>query len=349
MAQLRDINFDNLKKFVIEFSNQEHCNCNLKEDDLVLLPHVKSDGTIVFSKRLSTALMLFTAYIYEPDRLHEKLFLYLLASQHAENGNWGNVKLVLNELDDLMRNQFGFLYKFPHDVSFYLDYQAEAMLAHEFGHYIYQLHPERLDQNITEIKDYVLSSNPGGIHGFLGKIGIMKVLNDKHMMEELSCDSFAMAFVSKRLKHANDDTICPEHVLRQIIRLFVSLRYLNDVQPPNGVHLFREMKKNYFDIMRATIISYQLNKDWDCVTATMLREEFAQYQHNRNAARKRLMNTLKYHHIRKIQSSYSTMSTNERNQIKERLLKKDNELMSDLRFSPSILDYSFDNDEDDDI
>ena len=48
MAQLRDINFDNLKKFVIEFSNQEHCNCNLKEDDLVLNIANKIEGAMEY-------------------------------------------------------------------------------------------------------------------------------------------------------------------------------------------------------------------------------------------------------------------------------------------------------------
>ena len=342
MAKIREIDFKSLHELIQGLNEREHCECTLKENGKELFPIVKKDGTIVFTNRLNTALMLFTAYYYEASRMHERLFLYLLVNQHIENGNGNGARLVLNELDEVLQSHYFHTYLFPNDVDFYLDYQAEAMLAHEYAHHLYQLNPERLDKVIDEIRDIVLSSNPGGINGFFGKYCIMKVLKDRHLMEEVACDCYAMAFITERLKQTDEDNIYPEHVLRQIIRLFISLRYLDEVQPPHGIHLIKEIKKYTFDFMRAVIVSYQLNKDWDFITANLLREEVRQYRQNQQGARKQLFNKLKYHHIRNIKPSFSTATAkNELEQILQEISEKEKWLTQEIRRSIAFRDYSY--------
>lgn len=340
MLSTRTVEYSHLEDLVNLLNKKYNSQCELVLNDSKLMPFFnrKKKNTIEFSKRLDTILTLFTAYKYEPEQLHKKLFLYLMANRHVETGNWYNAKTVLKELKK--ENTLAPLShaSIPSDIVFYLDYQAEAILAHEFGHYIFSLDKDFLVETKQMIKDMILSARKGGIKGIISGFFENGVLRDERLMEELSCDWFAMTVMSERLKNTNDTKIDPQEVFRQIIRVFMSINYLDDILPSKGRNFKKSFVRNTFGLYRVVIVSSCLHDEWEEVTPSLMFEEIRESRQRNRAAYLLLFRKLKYHRMRNDVSYLAT--EREMEQILKDLKDAESKLFYDFRFSLNSLDFS---------
>lgn len=339
MLSIRTVEYSNLEDFVNKLNNKYNSDCKLELNDSMQMPFFnrKKNNIIEFSKRLDTILTLFTAYKYEPEQLHKRIFLYLMANRHVEIGNWYNAKTVLNELKKEITLSPLDHPAIPRDIVFYLDYQAEAMLAHEFGHYIFSLDKDFLFETKQMIKDMILSARKG-IKGFISRFFENGMLRDERLMEELSCDWFAMTVMSERLKNSNDNKIDPKEVFRQIIRVFMSVSYIDDILPSRGKNFKNSFVRNNFGLYRVVIVSSCLHDEWEEVTPSLMLEEIRESRQRNRAAYLLLFRKLKYHRMRNNVSYLA--SEREMEQILKDLKDAESKLFYDFRFSLNTLDFS---------
>ena len=339
MLSIRKVEYGNLKDLVNLLNKEYNGECELVLNDGQLMPFFnrKEKNIIVYSERLDTILTLFTAYKYEPEQLHKKLFLYLMANRHVETGNWYNAKTVLKELrkeDTLAPLSHPSI---PSNIVFYLDYQAEAIIAHEFGHYIFSLNKDFLDETKQMIRNMVLSARKG-IKGFISGFFENGVLKDERLMEELSCDWFAMKVISERLKNINDTKIKPEEVFRQIIRVFMSISYLDDISPSKGRNFKNSFVRSTFGLYRVVIVSSCLHDEWEEVTQSLMLEEIRESRQRNHDAYILLYTKYKYHRMRN-DVSYS-FTKSEIEQIQKDLRDAESKLFYNYSFSLNSLDFS---------
>ncbi|MBR1933688.1 MAG: hypothetical protein IJ841_08405 [Prevotella sp.] len=338
MATFRAVDYEGLRDLLNYLNDKYNEDCILDFEGKNLFPYVDKGEKIVFSKRMNTILSLFTAYKYDPEKIHKRLFLYLMANLHIETGNWYNARIVLDALKEANRGlTFDYL-SITDKVDFYLDFQAEAMLAHEYGHYIFGKNPIFLDNTKQAIYDFVVSTRHNGLKGRISGYIVDKVLNDKILMEELSCDWFAMEVMSGRLKECDLSKLKLEQIFQQIIRMFISTNYIEEILPSKGIHIIGEMKRKAFGFLRTTLVTVRLNDDWEEVTPTLMREEMSDYRIRQRAARRLLFNKLKYHRMRK-NVSY-TMSRDECMEIIKDFTDTENNLYNWIYYDMHFLDYS---------
>ena len=335
MLLIRTVDYERLQILVDQLNEQYNGHCEFVLDNERLMPYLnRSKNVIEFSNRLDTILALFTAYKYEPEQLHKTLFLYLLANKHVETGNWYNADIVLEELQTLLRRKFIEFLNFPSipdDIVFYLDYQAEAMLAHEYGHYIFSMNEKYLIETKQMIKDLFMPTQKG-IDGFFRRLIANRLFRDKHLMEELSCDWFAMTVMSERFKSNNDIKFDVKEVSRQILRLFISMSYLDVILPTTP------FIRSFFGRARAAIVGVCLNREWDEMTPSPFFEEVRESGQRNHAAKKQLFHKLKYYRMRKDSSYIATKK--EREKILEDMRAVELNIFNVFRDSLNATDFS---------
>lgn len=349
MFNLTYLTKNQLKTIVNRFNDKEGCNCKIVESDATLFPSIDDNGTIYFSNRLEIPLLLFTAYHDSPDSIHEVLFWYLLACKQVEDHNFDYADVCIDQFHQaLPKNDFSSPSLINQDV--YLDIQFTVILAHELGHYLFQITPQKQIPYCETIRDLVVSSIPNNIKGLLNKKMILSILDDDSMMEELSCDFYAMEVISDFLNEESYDEDEMELIFHQIVRIFISLKYLEEISPSN----YTNIRRRNFNGLRSAIISVALNQQFEQMTASILKDEIHAYKERLNQARQKVIRKIVFHHFKKLQKeTQSKLSQeyvfnrlkNEEDILKDILLSES--LYNNAYYQSSTLDVSFDLDNDD--
>lgn len=305
-------------------NNREGTSCRLVETDERLFPMVdNATGDIHVSQRLQLPLLLFTAYHNVPDEIEEMLFWYLLANKHIEGRNLNHADYCLDTLDNFTRNaQLKLMMVDTQGVR--LDIQATAILAHEFGHYVFHHDRERLAQYESGIREIIVGTMPKGLKGLLAKRIVKPILSDAKMMEELACDCYAMEAICERLHDASQPVDDLEETLRQVVWLFISFKFLEEIMP------YRELsrKRWVFNFLRTAIVSVVLNNEFGELTAATYAEELRIYKARHRQARRNIIATLRFHHYQKLQPSFQ--NSVQLDDVRRRLKEQEDRLLSSL-------------------
>ncbi len=304
MLTIRPIDYKELDALVSHLNEQFSGSCRLQLSDDCLMPFLDygsaaaaGDAAIVFSSRMDIVLTLFTAHPYEPQRLGTILPLYLIANRHVEAGNWYNAEAALKALEKetMMLAIDPTHTDLPDEMTFYLDMQAEAMLLHEYGHYAFRRDPRFLDhikQVVTEALFDDLPRTPAN------RYFTRLLQRNGQVMEELSCDWFAMTILADRLgkRSLTEDEI--GEVIHQVVRMYASLELLAEAHPVRKQSMKKGYTKRAFDVARPALVSLRATADWDGISAQAMVEEMKAAQ-TRTRAIRRSMTNLTYYRMRK--------------------------------------------------
>lgn len=272
---------EDLQRQIENFNMQFACNCRIKYDENVLMPHIiKDSGTIFFSKRFSLIILLFIIRPFYKKELDKLVFLYFAVDLNLKSGYVDNARYLLDELltEFEKTKEFEPCCEFP---NIYLSETIGALLAHELSHYKYFLHPEVKETEVNEVKNEILDiSLPKGIRGMFLKYALRKLKKDPLRLEELACDSTGVLFFAKQLCSNEISKQEISNAVKQLTRVFVNLQQMKNLEEVSTYTIKQYLIDHVFDIYRVGNINMTLSnhmKEYTCQMIESMKNEIFEY------------------------------------------------------------------------